>query len=76
MAFGGLLEGFLAEKNFDEPRHRRHLRMEMAARRSLTESSNDKLIVKKLSTASVPSYKYSWPMSVSRGKFLLHLALD
>ncbi|CAJ0608461.1 unnamed protein product [Cylicocyclus nassatus] len=71
MAFGGLLEGFLAEKNFDEPRHRRHLRMEIATRRSLTETGNEKLLMKKLSTVSAPIPKYSWTL-VSRGKLRFH----
>ncbi|KAL6733381.1 hypothetical protein Aduo_004031 [Ancylostoma duodenale] len=69
MAFGGLLDGFLAEKSFDQPRRGRHVRMEVNPRRSLTGSESDKLTVKKLSTVSMPLPKYSWPMMVSRGKF-------
>ncbi|KAK6733205.1 hypothetical protein RB195_017143 [Necator americanus] len=66
MAFGGLLEGFLAEKSYDEPRRGRHVRMEMNQRRSLTGPESDKLTLKKLSTVSSPYPKYSWPMMVSR----------
>ncbi|KAK6733204.1 hypothetical protein RB195_017143 [Necator americanus] len=76
MAFGGLLEGFLAEKSYDEPRRGRHVRMEMNQRRSLTGPESDKLTLKKLSTVSSPYPKYSWPMMVSRESEGVKLARD
>ncbi|WKX93947.1 hypothetical protein Q1695_011316 [Nippostrongylus brasiliensis] len=64
MAFGGLLDGFLAEKNFEgSSRGRRGLHT-MNPRRSLTIGmENDKMAVKKISTVSAPMHKYSWPLA-------------
>ncbi|VDL75905.1 unnamed protein product [Nippostrongylus brasiliensis] len=68
MAFGGLLDGFLAEKNFEgSSRGRRGLHT-MNPRRSLTMRfqigmENDKMAVKKISTVSAPMHKYSWPLA-------------
>ncbi|CAI4232781.1 unnamed protein product [Auanema sp. JU1783] len=76
MAFGGLLEGFLNEKNIDDHRPNRHELHH--PRRSLTVNSvfaaqdDDKAVMKKLSYAGPPRPKYSLPammMMPSRESF-------
>ncbi|XGW10919.1 hypothetical protein V3C99_012431 [Haemonchus contortus] len=61
MAFGGLLDSFLAENDFDAaPRGRRH---QMQSRRSATIGTDmSKFGMKKLSTTTMPSPKLSWPI--------------
>ncbi|KAK5984528.1 hypothetical protein GCK32_019861 [Trichostrongylus colubriformis] len=74
MAFGGLLDGFLADNHYGAPTRGRRLRLQSS--RSATIGEMGRMGMKKLSTASTPATTHTSKVSWSTIGEVLLLAAE